>query len=169
MPNEQGSGCSRNLKISESPVLSLCGLAPLRENTDSDMREKKKIEKIITRYLQDSLNGEVYLKTDRNLTNRQMIGHGISYYLTAILREQKDSGITGKWIDDIAWENFELFPPNKVKGNGKLWWGLKKDASSKTFSEDFYCELELVGFNEIISVSYLFQFQIDGESYNLKN
>ena len=140
-----------------------------RENISPGMREINKIEKIIIGYLQDSLNGEIYVKRDRNLTNKQMIGHGISYYLTAILRGRKDSRMRGRWIDDIAWENFELFPPNKTKGRGKLWWGLKKDTSSKTFPADFYCELELVNSDKKTAVSYLFQFQIDGESYNLKN
>lgn len=97
-----------------------------------------------------------------------MIGHGLSYYLTEILRMKEDSTIEVKWLDDVAWENFELFPPNKMKGSGKLWWGGNEDNSLKTFPEDFYCELELINPEKETTISYLFQFQINGKRFILK-
>ena len=96
------------------------------------------------------------------------LGFVLSYYLKEILKEQKDPNIIGKWIDFVEWESLHLIKSNLVKGTGKLWWGLRKD-TSKTFSGDFYCELEIEEANRKAHVLYFFRFQINGANYELKN
>jgi hypothetical protein len=128
----------------------------------------KNEEKSLIYFLRGALRGNVYLKDSKNLTYSRMIGFGLSYYLTDILKKLKDSDVKGKWIDDVEWERFDLFPPNKIQGSGKLWWGFRRDTSSELFPEDFYCELEIVSSGKKKSLLHLFRFQIEGRSYELK-
>lgn len=128
-----------------------------------------KEESILITYIKEALSGAIYLKDDPTLTYKGMIGFGLSYYLTSLLRKLKDSNIKGKWVDGVEWESFDLIPPNKLNGGGKLWWGFRKDNSSKTFPEDFYCELEVLSRGKSSHISYLFQFKIDGKLYDLNN
>lgn len=127
----------------------------------------KKIEQAITNYLQEAMNGKTYVEGNKHLTNATMIGHGISHYITEILQERKESKIKGRWIDDISWNNLEFFPPNKMRGRGKLWWGFKNDMETKTYSEDFNCEIDWIDSEKMV-ISYLFEFEIDGKIFKLK-
>lgn len=134
------------------------------------MMESKTTEEAIIRYINEAVpkiqnkRNEITAKMEDGLTYKGMIGYGLGYFLTKILKANKDSNFRGKWIDDVEWKSLTFTPPNQIKGFGELWWGPKKDYS-KLYSENFYGEIT---FEDKVFNSYLFQFQIAGKNYELR-
>lgn len=72
------------------------------------MTKIERIEKALAGYVKDAINGEIYVKPNSTLTNKAMIGNGLSYYVTEILHNQRDTEIENKWIDGVSWEKFDI-------------------------------------------------------------
>lgn len=98
---------------------------------------------------------------------KKLIGFSLGYFLTDILKSTKDSKFRGKWIDDVEWKSLMLADKQHLKGDGFLWWGLRKDYS-KLFSENFSAELTIDNFEGKTFSSYFLSFQIDGKHYEFK-
>jgi hypothetical protein len=110
------------------------------------------------------------IRNKRNEISRKradFIGYGLGFFLTEILKGNKDFNFRGKWIDDVEWKSRVLITPTELKGAGSLWWGPKKDYS-KLYSEKFYAELTIESIKSKVFSSYFFRFQINGKSYELK-
>ena len=128
-----------------------------------------KEEKILFDLLQEAITAIKNPKGNIGSKYQNRIGFMLSYYLKAILKKMRDSNIKDKWIDGVEWKSLYSVTPNKIKGIGFLWWGFRKDNTSKTFPENFYCELELDNSGKKIAILYLFRFQMDGKDYELKS
>ena len=133
------------------------------------MDELENIKRTLIGYLQAVYRGDIYTERDKNLTNRQMIGHGLSYYLTEILRVEQPATVEKIWFDDVAWEKFELLPRWEIKGNGNLWWGFKSDERAKTFPAGFRCEMKLFKERNDFSLIYRFRFRLGDRDFDLQN
>ena len=127
----------------------------------------KKEEEILVEILRNAIKSANYSQGDIDARFQHELGFILAYYLKAILDSQKDSNLEGKWIDFIEWKSLHLLDVALLKGRGILWWGYKTD-ESKTFSENFYCELQVSESEGKSSVLYSFQFRIGSKNYTLK-
>jgi hypothetical protein len=126
-----------------------------------------KSEKTLIKTLQEAIKSKDALG-NIDLNHQNEIGFMLSYYLKGILEKNQELVIKQRWIDCVEWKTLQAINSNQIEGVGRLWWGFRDDVS-KTFPEDFYCEMELKIFEMKTIISYFFQFQIDGKKYKLKN
>ncbi|MEK7724129.1 MAG: hypothetical protein AAB336_07275 [Acidobacteriota bacterium] len=84
------------------------------------------------------------------------------------MKAKKDSNFRGKWIDAIEFRELRLTSNGKqVSGWGLIWWGFRKDTTSETFPDKFYCQLT-PDFETKQFDSYFFDFWIDHKNYEIE-
>ena len=99
--------------------------------------------------------------------SKSFIGFCLAYFISDILKSKKDSNIRGKWIDAIEFRELRLTSNgNQISGCGLIWWGFRKDPTSETFPDTFYCQLTPNIGNKAFD-AYCLNFWIDHKKYDL--
>ena len=107
-------------------------------------------------------------KSEFTPKSKSLIGFFLGYFVTDILKSEKDSNIRGKWIDAIEFRELRLLKNgSQISGWGLIWWGYRKDSTSETFPDTFFCQLA-PNYETQCFDSYSFSFWIDHTKYELE-
>ena len=89
----------------------------------------KSEEEVLVEFINEAIQKIRNRRNEISKKRANFIGYCLGYFITDILKSQKDSNFRGKWIDDVEWKSLVWIAPNRLKGTGKLWWGPKNNYS----------------------------------------
>ena len=96
------------------------------------------------------------------------LGSDLTFLLMERLRLDPSWPHQERWLDCIQWDSLIADGPNRIRGNGQIWWGYLKNVSGALVTEPFAAEIQLKNKGRRSQVAYSLRFTIDGVSYHMQ-